>query len=164
MGAGATRKARTRCADVYVPATSLVNNGGQAVATASATAAPARRPARPAAPAHAARPTAPPVSPNPALRNASTGNVLSNTPTHLVPLSAIARFVEGPTATSVNHQDAELATTISFNLAEGATLDDAQAGDRAGRGRHRHADQRARQLRRARRCAAQQIAERSSRC
>jgi multidrug efflux pump len=67
-----------------------------------------------------------PVSPNPALRNASTGNVLSNTPTTLVPLAAIAQFVEAATATSVNHQDTELATTISFNLADGATLDDAQ--------------------------------------
>jgi multidrug efflux pump len=67
-----------------------------------------------------------PVSPNPALRNASTGNVLANTPTNLVPLAAIARFVEQSNATSVNHQDTELATTISFNLAERATLDDAR--------------------------------------
>ena len=50
--------------------------------------------------------------------------------TNLVPLSAIARFVERATPTSVNHQDTELATTISFNLAEGTTLDDARAGDR----------------------------------
>jgi multidrug efflux pump len=44
----------------------------------------------------------------------------------MVPLSAIARFVEEATATSVNHQDTELATTISFNLADGSTLDDAR--------------------------------------
>ena len=55
-------------------------------------------------------------------------------------------FAERPTATSVNHQDAELATTISYNLAEGGTLADGQAAVRAGRGRDRHADQRARQL------------------
>jgi multidrug efflux pump len=46
--------------------------------------------------------------------------------TTMVPLSAIAKFSERPTATSVNHQDAELATTISYNLAEGATLADSQ--------------------------------------
>jgi multidrug efflux pump len=49
----------------------------------------------------------------------------------MVPLSAIARFAERPTATSVNHQDAELATTVSFNLEEGHTLADGQAAVRA---------------------------------
>ena len=108
--------------DVYVPATSLVNRGGQVVAIESAGAS---SPTTSSA-GSAAAVVSVPVSPNPALRNASTGNVLSNTPTNLVPLSTIARFVEGPTATSVNHQDTELATTISFNLAEGATLEDAR--------------------------------------
>jgi multidrug efflux pump len=42
-----------------------------------------------------------------------------------VPLATVARFVEGPTASAVSHQDTELATTISFNLNEGASLDDA---------------------------------------
>ena len=107
-------------ADVHVPGTSLVNNGGQVVATERSAAASSR-----ATTAGNAGAAALPVSPNPALRNVSTGNVLSNTPTTLVPLSTIARFVEEPTATSVNHQDTELATTLSFNLAEGATLDDA---------------------------------------
>jgi len=124
-------------ADIYVPGTSLVNNGGQIVTVESAgAAAPSAgnagasaagtAGASAAGTAGASATTAVPVSPNPALRNASTGNVLSNTPTNMVPLSAIAHFVEGPTATSVNHQDTELATTISFNLAEGATLDDAR--------------------------------------
>ena len=107
-------------ADVHVPGTSLVNNGGQVVAAERSAAASSR-----ATTAGNAGAAALPVSPNPALRNVSTGNVLSNTPTTLVPLSTIARFVEEPTATSVNHQDTELATTLSFNLAEGATLDDA---------------------------------------
>jgi multidrug efflux pump len=71
--------------------------------------------------------TAIPVSANPALRSASSGNVLSNTVTHQVPLKAVANFIEGAVASSVNHQDGELATTISFNLAEGATLDQARA-------------------------------------
>ena len=93
-------------ADIYVPATRIVNSGGQAVATESTTAATATVA----------------VSANPGLRNASTGNVLSNTATNLIPLSTMARFVEESTATSVNHQDTELATTISFNLADGQTL------------------------------------------
>jgi multidrug efflux pump len=107
--------------DVYVPGTALVNEGGRVVAVESA-----GTPAAPETIGTATPSAAVPVSPNPALRNASSGNVLSNTPTRLVPLSTIARFVEGPAATSVSHQDTELATTISFNLAEGATLDDAR--------------------------------------
>ena len=124
-------------ADIYVPGTTLVNQGGQIVAVesagtqsgASTGTSTGARSASSTASSGATTGTTPAVavSPNPALRNASTGNVLSNTPANLVPLSAIARFVEGPTATSVNHQDTELATTISFNLAEGATLDDARA-------------------------------------
>jgi len=69
---------------------------------------------------------APSLSVNPGARDASSGNALANTVTSLVPLSAVARFVESSTATSISHQDTEVATTISFNLAEGATLDDAQ--------------------------------------
>lgn len=62
------------------------------------------------------------TSANPSLRDASTGQAVSATPTTMVPLSAIAKISQRPTATSVNHQDAELATTISFNLEEGTTL------------------------------------------
>ncbi|TFZ07907.1 efflux RND transporter permease subunit [Ramlibacter humi] len=67
---------------------------------------------------------------NPALRDQSTGAALSASARSMVPLSAIARVVERPTAASVNHQDAELATTISYNLADGATLSQAQAAVR----------------------------------
>jgi multidrug efflux pump len=63
---------------------------------------------------------------NPALRDQATGQAVNAKATTMVPLSAIAKFSERPTATSVNHQDAELATTISYNLAEGATLADSQ--------------------------------------
>jgi multidrug efflux pump len=44
----------------------------------------------------------------------------------MVPLSAISTFAESSTATSVNHQDGELATTVSFNLAQGYSLSQAQ--------------------------------------
>lgn len=64
---------------------------------------------------------------NPALRDPSTGQALSNTGSTMVPLSAIARFSESAKASSVNHQDGELATTVSYNLAEGSSLQQAQA-------------------------------------
>ncbi|KQT13152.1 efflux RND transporter permease subunit [Ramlibacter sp. Leaf400] len=67
---------------------------------------------------------------NPSLRDQATGSALSGV-RNMVPLTAIARVVERPTATSVNHQDAELATTISYNLAEGQTIADGQAAVRA---------------------------------
>ena len=67
---------------------------------------------------------------NPALRDPSTGQALSVTPTTMVPLSAFASFSEASTATSISHQDAELATTVSFNLAEGSTLEDGQSAVR----------------------------------
>ena len=64
---------------------------------------------------------------NPALRDQSSGQALSLSPTNMVPLSAIARFSENAKASSVNHQDGELATTVSYNLLEGYTLSDGQA-------------------------------------
>ena len=62
---------------------------------------------------------------NPALRDQSTGQALGASST-MVPLSAIARFSESAKASSVNHQDGELATTVSYNLAEGSTLQQGQ--------------------------------------
>jgi len=64
---------------------------------------------------------------NPALRDPSSGQALSPAATKMVPLSAFSRFAESSTATSISHQDAELATTVSFNLADGITLSDGQA-------------------------------------
>ena len=64
---------------------------------------------------------------NPGLRDQSSGQALSASTTVMVPLSGIARFSENAKASSVNHQDGELATTVSYNLAEGATLGDGQA-------------------------------------
>ncbi|MEO8313014.1 MAG: efflux RND transporter permease subunit, partial [Caldimonas sp.] len=99
-------------ADIYVPAKATAGATASTTATQVAAAASA-----------AATTTS--VSANPGSRDASTGNALSNTATPLVPLSAVARFRERSTPTSISHQDAELATTISFNLADGKTLDDA---------------------------------------
>jgi len=61
-----------------------------------------------------------------AARDPAGGTALSTGATTMVPLSAIARFAERSTPSSVNHQDGELATTISFNLAEGYSLSEAQ--------------------------------------
>ncbi|HXV01206.1 MAG TPA: efflux RND transporter permease subunit [Caulobacteraceae bacterium] len=58
-------------------------------------------------------------------RAASQGVAVSTSPETLVPLSAIAHWADGSTPTSVNHQNTEPATTISFNLAPGKSLSDA---------------------------------------
>ena len=44
----------------------------------------------------------------------------------MVPLAAFAHFAEGSAPSSINHQNTSLATTISFNLANGRSLSDAQ--------------------------------------
>jgi multidrug efflux pump len=67
------------------------------------------------------------ASVNPALRDASGGQALNTAAATMVPLQAVARFSERAAATAVNHQDGELATTVSFNLVEGKSLSDAQA-------------------------------------
>jgi len=85
-----------------------------------------------AAPAQAAASTAfqaasAATSANPGARDASTGAALNTSPRTMVPLTSLATFGENSARASVNHQDGELATTVSFNLAEGASLSDAQA-------------------------------------
>jgi multidrug efflux pump len=111
--------------DIYVPATRTSVVAGQTVTTQVA-AAPTASTGTSSSASSSTSSAAVPVSANPALRNASSGNVLSNTATSLVPLSAVAKFEEQSVATSVSHEDGELATTISFNLAEGANLGDAR--------------------------------------
>jgi multidrug efflux pump len=117
---------------VYVEAT-----GAPARAPAAASrsgAGPASPPTTATAPAAtvtaAAAATSGTVS-NPALRDPSRGAALSTTPSAMVPLTAIARFDQSSAPTSVQHQDGELATTISFNLPAGVNLGDAQAAVRA---------------------------------
>src|SRR6202042_2742495 len=68
-----------------------------------------------------AGPSAPPA------RAASTGVAVSSTTESQVPLSAFAQWADSSTPTSVNHQDTQPATTISFNTAEGTSLSDATA-------------------------------------
>jgi len=94
--------------DVYVPA--KPSGGAGASSTNNATSG-----------------TPAPASSLTATRDASGGSALANSATTMVPLSAIASFAESSTPTSVNHQDGELATTVSFNLADGANLEDGKA-------------------------------------
>jgi multidrug efflux pump len=64
-------------------------------------------------------------------RGASQGAAVSLTAKQPVPLAAIGHWADSATPTQVNHQDTSPATTISFNLAEGASLSDAQADIKA---------------------------------
>ena len=66
------------------------------------------------------------TSANPGLRTASTGQALAANTTLMVPLSAIAKVSERAVPSSIDHQDTELASTVSFNLGEGVTLQDAR--------------------------------------
>ncbi|MES2162560.1 MAG: efflux RND transporter permease subunit [Pseudomonadota bacterium] len=103
--------------DVYVPSKGLPapsasnpNGAPVAVTAAGSTSTSSATPANVAAPA---------------VKDASSGSALSTKATTMVPLSALASFAESSAPTSINHQDGELATTISFNLQTGASLSDA---------------------------------------
>ena len=96
--------------DIYVPSRATAASTGATPATGAAS---------PAAPANLT-----------AARDPASGQALSREATTMVPLAAIASFDEAATATSVNHQDGELATTISYNLAEGSQLADGEAAVR----------------------------------
>ena len=56
---------------------------------------------------------------------ASTGSSVSTNPETMVPLQGVSSFSPGHTALSINHQGLFVATTISFNLTEGASLSQA---------------------------------------
>jgi len=56
----------------------------------------------------------------------STGTAVSTAVETMTPLSAIAHWALGNTPLSVNHQSGAVAATLSFNLAPGKSLSDAQ--------------------------------------
>ncbi|MEN3277844.1 MAG: multidrug efflux pump, partial [Massilia sp.] len=133
--------------DVYVPARAAAGSGnagstsgtgstgtaatGTASTSASASAMATGSAAGSGATTNAGGGSTPaPASTLSATRDASSGAALSGSAATMVPLSAIASFAESSTPTSVNHQDGELATTVSFNLAEGFNLEDGQAAVR----------------------------------
>jgi multidrug efflux pump len=114
--------------DIYVPARNTAAAAAVAGAVTSSTGAGGTATA-------SVTPAANGTSANLSLRDASTGQAVSAAATTMVPLAAIAKFSERPSATSVNHQDAELATTISYNLAEGVTMAQGQEAVRAAEAR-----------------------------
>ncbi|MCL2429500.1 MAG: efflux RND transporter permease subunit, partial [Alphaproteobacteria bacterium] len=59
--------------------------------------------------------------------SASTGSAVSTAAESMVPLSAVARYGPGNIPLAVNHQGLFVASSISFNLAPGASLSDAVA-------------------------------------
>jgi multidrug efflux pump len=113
--------------DVYVPSTGLPApsaanpSGGQVATTAAATTTSGTSATSSTSSATAANVAAP------AVRDASSGSSLSTSATTMVPLSTVASYAESSAPTSINHQDGELATTIAFNLTDGASLSEAAA-------------------------------------
>ncbi|MFL5296787.1 MAG: efflux RND transporter permease subunit [Phenylobacterium sp.] len=71
--------------------------------------------------------TAATASANPGSRDPATGSAINTAARRMVPLSGMATVGNRATPAAVNHQDGELATTVSFNLAPGKSLSDAQA-------------------------------------
>ncbi|MBN9405588.1 MAG: efflux RND transporter permease subunit [Burkholderiales bacterium] len=63
------------------------------------------------------------TSANPGLRNASVGQPISTAASAMVPLSAFAQFSERAVPTSVFHDGGELSSTLSFDLADGVSIE-----------------------------------------
>lgn len=105
--------------DVYVPARPT---GGSTAVVSASTGTTAAAGAAGAATSATASLTA--------ARDPSGGQALASNAATMVPLSAIARFAESSTPTSVSHEDGELATTVSYNLNPGFTLADGEAAVR----------------------------------
>ncbi|MEP7245130.1 MAG: efflux RND transporter permease subunit [Gammaproteobacteria bacterium] len=59
-------------------------------------------------------------------RDPTTGAAVSASSSTMVPLSTFSHFAEGSSPSSISHQNTSLATTISFNLANGRSLSDAE--------------------------------------
>ncbi|WP_326544127.1 efflux RND transporter permease subunit [Pseudorhodoferax sp.] len=66
------------------------------------------------------------TSANPGSRNSSAGQALATSTTTMVPLSSFVRVGERAVPSRISHDDTELASTISFALADGVTLAEAQ--------------------------------------
>jgi multidrug efflux pump len=111
--------------NVYVPS----RNTGAATAETGLSATAPASPSGTTTPGTVAT-AAPGTSANLSLRDASTGSAVNSSAGTMVPLTGIARFSERSAAAAVNHQDAELAATISYNLSPGYTLSDGEAAIR----------------------------------
>ena len=105
-------------AGVYVPTKAVTTTAATTTTTATTT--------DPLSISTSGQPVAVPGGSAGQAGSASTGSTLSTSARTMAPLSSFANFSERPAATSVNHQDGSPATTISFNLAPGSSLSDAQ--------------------------------------
>jgi multidrug efflux pump len=74
----------------------------------------------------AAAPTTPSASTPLPSRDPTTGAAVNTAARSMVPLSAFSHFADSSAPAGINHQSGSLATTISFNLADGKSLSDAQ--------------------------------------
>jgi multidrug efflux pump len=59
-------------------------------------------------------------------RDPTTGAAVNTSASSMVPVGAFAHFADSSAPAGINHQSGSLATTISFNLADGKSLSDAQ--------------------------------------
>jgi multidrug efflux pump len=111
----------TALKDLYIPvhAKTLLTTAGSSTGAVGPTIGSNAAAATSNAGATANEATAPPA------RGASKGAAVTTVPETAVPLSALASWADGATPNRINHQDEAVATTISFNLAEGKSLSDA---------------------------------------
>jgi multidrug efflux pump len=112
--------------DVYVPARNVAAAAAATSTATAATSAASGAVGSSTPTAGVAGSTGTTTAVNASLRDQSTGAAVSSTATTMVPLSLLARLSERPAAASVNHQDAELSSTLSFNLADGYNLSQGQ--------------------------------------
>jgi multidrug efflux pump len=64
------------------------------------------------------------TSANPGSRTSSAGQQVATANTLMVPLSAFSKLSERAVPTSIDHQDTELSSTVSFSLADGVSLEE----------------------------------------
>jgi multidrug efflux pump len=114
--------------DVYVSTSGASVGGSQSTnAVAGTVVSAATSPAAASANAQAARNLANNSIGQTGKTVASTGSAVSTRQETMIPLSAVAHFVQGATPLAVNHQGLLVATTISFNLPPNVSLSTAVA-------------------------------------
>jgi multidrug efflux pump len=118
-----THAAATRAAAARLTAAQVAAQNAAATQATSSLSLGGNQAAGAATSASAA--TAAPAA-NPGSRDPATGSAINTAARRMVPLDGMAAVANRATPASVNHQDGELATTVSFNLADGKSLSDAQ--------------------------------------
>jgi multidrug efflux pump len=117
-GASGTASSNTPAGSVTTAATTKTVAGVSSVATASATASATAN-------NNSVRNAAINSLATGGKSNTSTGAAVSTTQETMIPLSALSHYKPGYTPLAINHQGLFAASTISFNLAEGASLGEA---------------------------------------